>query len=89
MNLNFVVLLLDEVSDADSEHVDNCAQCEQGGELLCCDVCPLAYHVDCAYPPLRRIPRGNWACQVCTGADEERPKKCRVKKSIIKGKRFL
>jgi hypothetical protein len=74
------------VSDADSEHVDVCALCEQDGELLCCDVCPLAYHVDCAFPPLRRIPRGNWACQVCTGADDERPKKCRVKKSTIKGK---
>lgn len=75
----------DVQSDASekSEHGDQCAQCSEGGELLCCDTCPLAYHLHCAYPPLRRIPRGNWACQVCTGADEELPRSGRVKKAII------
>ncbi|KAL9952948.1 hypothetical protein ACROYT_G040281 [Oculina patagonica] len=66
-----------------SEHGDQCALCTEGGELLCCDTCPLAYHLSCAYPPLRRIPRGNWACQVCTGADDERPRSTRVKKATI------
>ena len=69
-----------------SEHGDQCAVCTEGGELLCCDTCPLAYHISCVYPPLRRIPRGNWACQVCTGADDERPRSCRVKKATIEGK---
>lgn len=69
-----------------SEHGDQCAVCTEGGELLCCDTCPLAYHIGCVYPPLRRIPRGNWACQVCTGADDERPRSCRVKKAAIEGK---
>lgn len=75
----------DVQSDASesSEHGDQCAVCCEGGELLCCDTCPLAYHIHCAYPPLRRIPRGNWACQVCTGADDERPRSCRVKKATI------
>lgn len=75
----------EEKSDASesSEHADQCAVCFEGGELLCCDTCPLAYHLNCAYPPLRRIPRGNWACQVCTGADDERPRSCRVKKATI------
>ena len=68
-----------------SEHGDQCALCTEGGELLCCDTCPLAYHLGCAYPSLRRIPRGNWACQVCTGADDERPRSCRVKKATIEG----
>lgn len=74
-----------EQSDASetSEHGDQCAVCTEGGELLCCDTCPLAYHIGCVYPPLRRIPRGNWACQVCTGADDERPRSCRVKKAAI------
>ena len=63
--------------------------CSEGGELLCCDTCPLAYHIHCVYPPLRRIPRGNWACQVCTGADDERPRSCRVKKATIEGERSL
>lgn len=68
-----------------SEHGEECALCTEGGELLCCDTCPLAYHLTCAYPPLRRIPRGNWACQVCTGADDERPRSSRVKKATIEG----
>ena len=72
-----------------SEHADQCAVCSEGGELLCCDTCPLAYHIHCVYPPLRRIPRGNWACQVCTGADDERPRSCRVKKATIEGERSL
>ena len=69
-----------------SKHGDQCALCTEGGELLCCDTCPLAYHLACAYPSLRRIPRGNWACQVCTGADDERPRSSRVKKATIEGK---
>ena len=72
-----------------SEHADQCAVCFEGGELLCCDTCPLAYHIHCVYPPLRRVPRGNWACQVCTGADDERPRSCRVKKATIEGERSL
>ncbi|XP_048585941.1 bromodomain adjacent to zinc finger domain protein 1A isoform X2 [Nematostella vectensis] len=74
----------EEESAGESDHGDTCAVCSEGGELLCCDICPLAYHVHCAYPPLRRVPRGNWACQVCTGADEDRSSKARVKKSTIK-----
>lgn len=81
-------ILTGDVSEA-SEHADQCALCTEGGELLCCDTCPLAYHLTCAYPPLRRIPRGNWACQVCTGADDERPRSTRVKKATIEGKNPL
>ncbi|XP_015763887.1 PREDICTED: bromodomain adjacent to zinc finger domain protein 1A-like [Acropora digitifera] len=76
-------------ASARSEHGDQCAVCSEGGELLCCDTCPLAYHIHCAYPPLRRIPRGNWACQVCTGADDERPRSCRVKKATIEGENYV
>lgn len=73
-------------SDDDSSvHMESCACCDGGGELLCCETCPLVYHLECAYPPLRRIPRGSWACQVCTGADQDLPTGRRVKKSVIKG----
>ena len=82
----FVVCFAEEQSDeASSEHGDACALCGEAGELLCCDTCPLAYHLTCAFPPLRRVPRGNWACQVCTGADEDRARKDRVKKATIEG----
>ena len=77
-------------SDDDrSVHMETCACCDGEGELLCCETCPLVYHLECAYPPLRRIPRGDWACQVCTGADRELPSGRRVKKAVIKGESTL
>lgn len=87
LHVKMFVCVLSLTADASvsSEHGDQCALCTEGGELLCCDTCPLAYHLACAYPPLRRIPRGNWACQVCTGADDERPRSSRVKKATIEG----
>lgn len=87
LHVKMFVCVLSLTADASvsSEHGDQCALCTEGGELLCCDTCPLAYHLACAYPPLRRIPRGNWACQVCTGADDERPRGSRVKKATIEG----
>lgn len=28
-------------------HISYCVQCKDGGELLCCDGCPAAYHAGC------------------------------------------
>ncbi|GLT93584.1 hypothetical protein SLE2022_113730 [Rubroshorea leprosula] len=40
-----------------------CSVCHYGGELLCCDKCPSAFHKDCL--GLREIPAGNWFCPPC------------------------
>ncbi|XP_061168116.1 bromodomain adjacent to zinc finger domain protein 1A-like isoform X2 [Saccostrea echinata] len=57
-----------EESDEEDEENDNvCAVCSTGGMLVCCDTCPLVYHLDCAIPPLKKVPRGKWQCQLCTG----------------------
>lgn len=47
-------------------HMEFCRVCKDGGELLCCDVCPLAYHTHCLSPPLKNVPDGDWRCPRCS-----------------------
>ncbi|KAE9616715.1 hypothetical protein Lal_00034270 [Lupinus albus] len=42
---------------------DLCTICQDGGDLLCCDGCPRAFHIDCV--PLPCIPSGTWYCKYC------------------------
>ncbi|XP_003798178.1 autoimmune regulator [Otolemur garnettii] len=44
---------------------DECAVCRDGGELICCDGCPRAFHLACLSPPLQEIPSGTWRCCSC------------------------
>merc|ERR1719300_929451 len=37
----------------------------EGGELLCCDSCPNAYHLRCIEPPLDELPEHEWTCPRC------------------------
>ncbi|XP_028283825.1 autoimmune regulator [Parambassis ranga] len=46
---------------------DECAICKDGGELICCDGCPRAFHLACLKPPLTSIPGGTWLCEWCCG----------------------
>ncbi|XP_074545206.1 autoimmune regulator [Halichoeres trimaculatus] len=46
---------------------DECAVCKDGGELICCDGCPRAFHLTCLQPPLTSIPSGPWQCEWCFG----------------------
>ncbi len=46
-------------------HGDACAKCFLGGSLLCCDYCPLVYHLECLR--LKTEPSSaTWACPSCT-----------------------
>ncbi|XP_066991468.2 chromodomain-helicase-DNA-binding protein Mi-2 homolog isoform X2 [Anabrus simplex] len=56
----------DQDDDDDDEHMEYCRVCEDGGELLCCDSCPSAYHTFCLNPPLNDIPDGEWRCPRCS-----------------------
>ncbi|KAL1771405.1 autoimmune regulator isoform X2 [Sigmodon hispidus] len=47
------------------QNEDECAVCHDGGELICCDGCPRAFHLTCLSPPLREIPSGPWRCSCC------------------------
>ncbi|KAK8791931.1 hypothetical protein WA158_005308 [Blastocystis sp. Blastoise] len=55
-----------ESSENDSVHEESCHACDGSGELLCCDTCSNAYHLDCFYPHLPDIPKGVWRCPECS-----------------------
>ena len=38
---------------------------KDGGELLCCENCTSAYHLQCTNPPLEDVPNGKWQCERC------------------------
>lgn len=40
----------------DTESEDFCTVCLNGGDLLCCDLCPKVYHLACHLPSLLTFP---------------------------------
>ncbi len=46
---------------------DYCAYCDEGGDLLNCDRCPVSFHLLCVDPPLSldQIPTGEFLCNRC------------------------
>ncbi|PYH85903.1 hypothetical protein BO82DRAFT_428883 [Aspergillus uvarum CBS 121591] len=57
-------------SDAEDERPDNdeiCHECNNSGNLLCCDGCTNSYHFSCLKPPLdpNNPPEGDWYCPKC------------------------
>lgn len=56
-----------EAEEATNDHhMEYCRVCRDGGELLCCESCPSAYHLYCLNPPLFRIPDEEWICPRCS-----------------------
>ncbi|KAH9488281.1 choline dehydrogenase 5 [Bulinus truncatus] len=50
----------------EDDHMEFCRVCKDGGELLCCDLCPSAYHTHCLNPPIKGVPDGEWHCPRCS-----------------------
>ncbi|XP_061665281.1 histone acetyltransferase KAT6B [Syngnathoides biaculeatus] len=46
-----------------------CSSCQIQGknadQMLFCDSCDRGFHMECCDPPLSRMPKGTWLCQVC------------------------
>jgi len=62
----------------EDDHMEFCRVCKDGGELLCCDLCPSAYHTHCLNPPVKGVPDGEWHCPRCSC----KPLKGKVKKIL-------
>ncbi|KAL3827047.1 hypothetical protein ACHAXA_007554 [Cyclostephanos tholiformis] len=60
----------------EGEHMDDCFMCFNGGDLICCDYCEKAYHLECHIPPLTEVPNGLWKCQECAAVEYTRMMKC-------------
>ncbi len=55
------------IVDADGVvHQEFCNWCKDGGDLICCEKCPLSYHIECLNPPLVKIPNSEWLCSKCS-----------------------
>ena len=57
----------------EDEHVEFCRVCKDGGDLMCCDSCPSAYHPHCLNPPCENVPTGEWHCPRCSVSVEPGP----------------
>ncbi|XP_072288893.1 histone acetyltransferase KAT6A isoform X3 [Eucyclogobius newberryi] len=46
-----------------------CSSCQDQGKnadnMLFCDSCDRGFHMECCDPPLQRMPKGMWICQIC------------------------
>ncbi|XP_036420031.1 nuclear body protein SP140-like protein isoform X2 [Colossoma macropomum] len=53
----------------DQDNDDECFFCNSGGDLVCCDECPRAFHHDCHSLPAQDDTLGDpWICSFCTAA---------------------
>lgn len=46
----------------EDHNTDICGLCFRGGDLLCCDRCPRAFHLDCLKVKEEDLPDGDWIC---------------------------
>ncbi|XP_048059234.1 nuclear body protein SP140-like protein isoform X1 [Megalobrama amblycephala] len=49
----------------DQKNDDMCYICDFGGDLVCCDECPRAFHSRCHLPAVDEDSLGEWICTFC------------------------
>jgi len=66
--------------ESKDQHDDYCDYCEDGGNLLCCDLCTAAFHLHCL--GLDEDPIGEWQCPHCVQEQEEVQESKHKKKKV-------
>ncbi len=51
-----------QVAGRDFDHMSVCLHCWEGGELICCDFCPAAYHPSCIGIDADEVSSIKWSC---------------------------
>ena len=49
----------------EDENDDECGMCGVGGDLVCCEGCPKAFHPKCVELDPKNLPEGDWYCREC------------------------
>lgn len=75
-----------ESEEASDSNFDSCNVCDVTGNLLCCDKCPRAYHMDCLKISAKDLPDGDWQCSACQELppDFEKIKRLKRNKAPLK-----
>lgn len=55
----------EELGVGEDGHVDECMLCSVGGNLVCCDGCPAAYHLRCVGEGAKALKEEMWLCPEC------------------------
>jgi len=72
-----------------NRHNEVCEVCDQGGTLLLCSTCNLAFHLQCTRPPEEKMPDESsaWRCSYCVLSTE--PKNTKQRKVAAAGVRMM
>ncbi|KAK3271151.1 hypothetical protein CYMTET_20483 [Cymbomonas tetramitiformis] len=49
----------------EDENSDVCVMCQIEGSLICCEICPAAFHLRCVGETSKSLPEGDWFCPEC------------------------
>ncbi|KAL7541843.1 hypothetical protein ACHAXR_011280 [Thalassiosira sp. AJA248-18] len=59
-----------------TDETDECYVCCDGGDLVLCDHCSKAFHLQCHIPKLLEVPKGQFRCCECIAVECKRKRRC-------------